>query len=65
MDNENAVIYGLEFQARALAPQLAETEKIRYIIGTQSLKQTNNQIHLLEFDEEKSTVTTLVSKHSN
>nr|CAH7754925.1 unnamed protein product [Callosobruchus chinensis] len=65
MDNENAVIYGLEFQARALAPQLAETEKIRYIIGTQSLKQTNNQIHLLEFDEEKSTVTTLVFHHTN
>ncbi|CAH1992330.1 unnamed protein product [Acanthoscelides obtectus] len=62
MDNENAVIYGLEFQARALAPQLGETEKIQFIIGTQSLKQTNNQIHLLEFNEEKSTIKTVPSR---
>lgn len=64
MSNENSVIYGLEFQARALAPQLAETEKIRFLIGTQSLKQTNNQIHLVEFNEEISTVKTSVFHHS-
>lgn len=64
MSNENSVIYGLEFQARALAPQLAETEKIRFVIGTQSLKQSNNQIHLVEFNEEISTVKTSVFHHS-
>jgi len=64
MSNENSVIYGLEFQARALAPQLAETEKVRFIIGTQSLKQTNNQIHLVEFSEEISTVKTSVFHHT-
>lgn len=64
MENENSVIYGLEFQARALAAQLAETEKIRFLIGTQSLKQTNNQIHLVEFDEENSKLETKVHYHS-
>ncbi|KAJ8925355.1 hypothetical protein NQ315_009185 [Exocentrus adspersus] len=65
MDNDNSVIYGLEFQARALAPQLAETEKIKFIIGTQSLKQANNQIHLVEFNEEISTIKTSVFHHSD
>ncbi|XP_018562837.1 EARP-interacting protein homolog [Anoplophora glabripennis] len=62
--DDNSVIYGLEFQARALAPQLAETEKIKFIIGTQSLKQANNQIHLVEFNEEISTIKTSVFHHS-
>ncbi|KAF2897775.1 hypothetical protein ILUMI_08406 [Ignelater luminosus] len=65
MENENSVIYGLEFQARALSAQLAETEKIRFLIGTQSLKQVNNQIHLVEFDEENSTLKTTVYHHSD
>lgn len=51
-------------QARALASQLAETEKIRFFIGTQSLKQINNQIHLVEFDEENSTLKTTVFYHT-
>lgn len=50
-------------QARALTPQQAETEKIRFLIGTQSLKQTNNQVHLLEFDDENSTLKTNVYHH--
>lgn len=49
-------------QARALAPQLAETAKISFLIGTQSLKQTNNQIHLVEFNEEISTIKTSVMR---
>lgn len=42
---------------------MGETEKIRFIIGTQSLKQINNQIHLLEFNEEISTIKTTVLHH--
>ncbi|GJQ80746.1 hypothetical protein Trydic_g9338 [Trypoxylus dichotomus] len=64
MENENSVIYGLEFQARALTPQQSENEKIKFFIGTQSLKQTNNQIHLVEFDEENSTLKTTVFYHT-
>ncbi|XP_066155284.1 EARP and GARP complex-interacting protein 1 [Euwallacea fornicatus] len=63
MNNKNTVIYGLEFQARALAPQLAESEKVRFLIGTQSLKQANNQIHLIDFNEETSSVKTTVFHH--
>ncbi|XP_060535980.1 EARP-interacting protein homolog [Cylas formicarius] len=65
MNNDNSVIYGLESQARALAPQLAETEKIKFLIGTQSLKQTTNQIHLVEFNEELSTIKTSVFHHTD
>ena len=46
-----------------MAPQLSETEKIRFYIGTQSLKQANNQVHLVEFDEENSTLKTAVYYH--
>jgi WD40 repeat protein len=42
---------------------LAETEKIRFLIGTQSLKQATNQIHLVEFNEEDSTLKTSVFNH--
>lgn len=51
-------------QARALAAQSAETEKIVFFIGTQSLKQTNNQVHLIDFNEEDSTLKTKVYYHS-
>ncbi|XP_044746634.1 EARP-interacting protein homolog [Coccinella septempunctata] len=64
MDNENSLIYGLEFQARALAPILAETEKLKFIIGTQSLKQSNNQIHLVEFNEEESVLKPQLFHHT-
>ncbi|XP_025831989.1 EARP-interacting protein homolog isoform X2 [Agrilus planipennis] len=57
MENET-LIYGLEFQARSLAPVLADTEKIKFLIGTQSLKQICNQIHLVEFNDEESTLKT-------
>ncbi|XP_065171436.1 EARP-interacting protein homolog [Atheta coriaria] len=63
-DQENSVIYGLEFQARVLTPQLAETEKVRFFMGTQSLKQAKNQVHLVEFDEENSTLQNTVFYHS-
>ncbi|XP_034243168.1 EARP-interacting protein homolog isoform X2 [Thrips palmi] len=64
MADDNSIIYGLEFQARALAPQLAETEAVRFFVGTQSLKFTQNQIHLVELDEEHSYVNTRVFPHS-
>ena len=64
MAEDNSIIYGLEFQARALAPQLAETEAVRFFVGTQSLKFSQNQIHLVELDEERSYVNTRVFPHS-
>lgn len=34
-----------------------------FLIGTQSLKQTNNQVHLIDFNEEDSTLKTKVYYH--
>lgn len=64
MATDSSIIYGLEFQARALASQLAETEAVRFFVGTQSLKFSQNQIHLVELDEENSYVNTRVFPHS-
>ncbi|KPP69176.1 hypothetical protein Z043_112089 [Scleropages formosus] len=41
MEDDAPVIYGLEFQARALTAQTAETDAIRFLVGTQSLKFDN------------------------
>lgn len=38
------------FQARTLAPQLAENSEIRFFVATQTLKP-QNQVHLVEFNE--------------
>lgn len=38
-------------KARSMAAQLGETEKIRFIIGTQSLRE-ENEIHLIEVSKE-------------
>lgn len=63
--NYSTTTYSYElFQARVLTPQLAETEKVRFFMGTQSLKQAKNQVHLVEFDEENSTLQNTVFYHS-
>ncbi|KAJ7373900.1 Protein tssc1 [Desmophyllum pertusum] len=41
--------------ARALVPQHAETDVIRFIVGTQSLK-FENQVHLIDFDDESNVI---------
>ncbi|KAG0713803.1 EARP-interacting [Chionoecetes opilio] len=57
------IIYGLEdFQARALAAHSAETEKINFLVGTQSLRRTN-QVQLIEFDDDTSLVTKQTFEH--
>ncbi|XP_066592173.1 EARP-interacting protein homolog [Prorops nasuta] len=63
MDSDSPVIYGLEFQARALSAQTAETDIVRFLVGTQSLKFTNNQVHLVEFNEETGGVKTQIFHH--
>ena len=32
------LIYGLEFQCRALSPVEADTDNVRFLVGTQGLK---------------------------
>ncbi|KAI9586974.1 EARP and GARP complex-interacting protein 1 [Glossina fuscipes] len=63
MDEINGLIYGLELQARALSPQYAETNEVRFFIATNSLKPTN-QIHLVEYSEEKSQINSTIFEHS-
>nr|CAD7446410.1 unnamed protein product [Timema bartmani]CAD7463673.1 unnamed protein product [Timema tahoe] len=64
MDDGNPIIYGLEFQARALASQLAESDAVRFMVGTQSLKLSNNQVHIVEMNEENGALSTQVYQHS-
>ncbi|XP_059473625.1 EARP-interacting protein homolog [Neocloeon triangulifer] len=63
LEEDAPVIYGLEFQARALAPQQAETEAVRFYVGTQSLK-FDNQVHRLELDEESNMIKTEIFLHT-
>lgn len=62
MEDDAPVIYGLEFQARALTPQTSETDAIRFLVGTQSLKY-DNQVHVIDFDDENNIINKTVLLH--
>nr|DBA25805.1 TPA: hypothetical protein GDO54_010150 [Pyxicephalus adspersus] len=62
MEDDAPVIYGLEFQARALSAQTAETDAIRFLVGTQSLRY-DNQIHVIDFDDESNIINKNVLLH--
>ncbi|XP_073424253.1 EARP and GARP complex-interacting protein 1 [Dendrobates tinctorius] len=62
MEDDAPVIYGLEFQARALTAQTAETDAIRFLVGTQSLR-FDNQIHVIDFDDENNIINKNVLLH--
>eukprot|EP00794_Sanderia_malayensis_P016871 gene16871-18576_t len=55
MDDDSAVIYGLELQARSLCPQYGESDAVRFLVGTQSLR-FDNQVHLIDFDDESNII---------
>lgn len=63
MNDDAPVIYGVEFQARSLCAQQGETESIRFLVGTQSLK-SDNQIHLIDFDDESNIISKYIFLHS-
>ncbi|CAH0696376.1 unnamed protein product [Spodoptera exigua] len=48
---------------RALSPQYGESDAIRFLIGTQSLKPNSNQIHVVELEEDTGALHTKVFKH--
>ncbi|XP_060790670.1 EARP-interacting protein homolog isoform X1 [Neoarius graeffei] len=62
MEDDAPVIYGLEFQCRALTAQTAETDAIRFLVGTQSFK-FDNQIHIIDFDDENNIINKNVLLH--
>uniref|UniRef100_A0A2H1VK16 SFRICE_014739 n=1 Tax=Spodoptera frugiperda TaxID=7108 RepID=A0A2H1VK16_SPOFR len=43
---------GYKWLTRALSPQYGESDAIRFLIGTQSLKPNSNQIHVVELEED-------------
>ncbi|XP_077885866.1 EARP and GARP complex-interacting protein 1 isoform X10 [Ictidomys tridecemlineatus] len=51
-----------ESTARALTPQTAEADAIRFLVGTQSLKY-DNQIHIIDFDDENNIINKNVLLH--
>ncbi|KAF6025699.1 TSSC1 [Bugula neritina] len=70
MADPSSIIYGLETRARALSAQSAnESESVRFLVGTQSFHGANekgedNQIHLVEYDEERNTTQRNIFTHS-
>jgi EARP and GARP complex-interacting protein 1 len=53
MEENNPVIYGLEFQSRALTSQgPVSNDNVVFYVATQSLKP-NNQIHKILINEEE------------
>ncbi|XP_012272109.1 EARP-interacting protein isoform X2 [Orussus abietinus] len=52
------------YPARALSAQTAETDIVRFLVGTQSLKFHNNQVHLVELNDETGGLKTQVFQHS-
>ena len=63
MEDDSSVIYGLEFPSRTLAAQKAESEAIRFFVGTQCLRE--NQIHLVEYDDDTNIVNKTVFPHDD
>ncbi|XP_058833089.1 EARP-interacting protein homolog [Topomyia yanbarensis] len=62
MDDNNPLVYGLEFQARALAGQQAESNDVRFFLATQSLKP-NNQLHVVDLNQDTSILEPKVFSH--
>ncbi|XP_041359477.1 EARP and GARP complex-interacting protein 1-like [Gigantopelta aegis] len=62
MEDEAPVIYGLEFQARALTAQSGDSDHIRFLVGTQSLR-AENQVHHIDFDDENNLINKNIFLH--
>jgi hypothetical protein len=50
-------------QARALASQQSESDAVRFMVGTQSLKLSHNQVHVVELNEDTGGLSTQVFQH--
>lgn len=63
-EDESALIYGLESQARSLAPgPSGEGDSlVRFIVATQSLR-SDNFVHLLEYVEDNHSLSKSIVKH--
>jgi hypothetical protein len=50
-------------QARALASQQSESDAVWFMVGTQSLKLSHNQVHVVELNEDTDGLLTQVFQH--
>jgi len=64
IEKDPAIIYGLELNARALAAQSAETELVRFLVGTQGPSH-DNQVLLIDFDEESDRIASNAFQHNS
>ncbi|KAJ3276333.1 Protein tssc1 [Terramyces sp. JEL0728] len=55
-------VFGLQEPARCLVPQVGETEKNRWLVGTYA--RTNNKIYLIDYNEDDDEVTSTEFNHS-
>ncbi|CAO3609080.1 unnamed protein product [Cunninghamella echinulata] len=60
-DTDNSCVYGLRHQARCLTPVVANTECSKFLVGTVGAQ--NNSLCLLEYDDEKNTITPTLFDH--
>eukprot|EP00039_Didymoeca_costata_P004176 m.71816 g.71816 ORF g.71816 m.71816 type:complete len:350 (+) comp12279_c0_seq1:165-1214(+) len=58
-----AIIQGLEFHAKALAPVAGETDDVQFFVGSSSPNQENNQVLLVKFDEDSEQISTTSYQH--
>jgi len=63
-ENNNSLIYGLEFQCRALASLECEgDDTVQFIVGTQG-PRISNQIHVLQImDDDSKTLSKKIYDH--
>ncbi|KAI8854468.1 WD40-repeat-containing domain protein [Chytridium lagenaria] len=61
---ERSCVFGLKHQSTCIAPQLAETERNRFFVGTSSTKD-ENELYILDFDEDEFEISWQTFKHSS
>lgn len=53
------------FQARSLCSLHADVDQVGFLIGTQSLNTSNNQVHLVKLQEDTNTLSPQVCFYSD
>ena len=57
------LITGLDHECRSLCSQHSESLPTRFFVGTNSVKYSTNQIHLLEYDDSDHSISKIAFRH--